>query len=72
MALAYVWVVSMGSYVLATPRHLAQVSRCKGNRLSVFHLGLRFLDRCLGLVAGRLRPLKLCADPSSITEKSVR
>ena len=72
MALAYVWVVSMGSYVLATPRHLAQVSRRKGNRLSVFHLGLRFLDRCLGLVAGRLRPLKLCADPSSITEKSVR
>lgn len=72
MALAYLWVVSMGTYVLGQPQHLAQVSRCQKNRLSVFQLGLRFLDRCLGLVAGRLPPLKLNADPNSLTEKSVR
>ena len=69
MALAYLWVVSLGSYVLARPRYLEQVSRRKGNRLSLFQLGLSFLDRSPGLVAGRLRPINLLPGP---TEKSVR
>ena len=48
MAVAYLWVVSMGTHVLETPSHLARLSRVKGNRLGVFKLGLHSLDRWMG------------------------
>ena len=72
MAVAYLWVVSMGTHVLETPSHLARLSRVKGNRLGVFKLGLHFLDRWMGSGGGRIRQLKLIPDPASLTEKSVR
>ena len=72
MARAYVWVLSLGTQVLETPGQLARLSRVTGNRLSAFKLGLRFLDWWNASAGGRVPPLKLLPDLSSLPEKSVR
>ncbi len=59
MAVAYLWVVSMGTHVLETPSHLARLSRVKGNRLGVFKLGLHSLDRWMGSGGGQIRQLRI-------------
>ena len=47
MALAYLWVVSLGTQVLLTPRLLQTLTRGRKIRLSVYHLGLRHFHRLL-------------------------
>lgn len=70
MALAYAWVVSLGTQVLGKPALLKQLSRGRGNRLSVFKLGLRALDWYLNLVGRkRLSPLKFIAAPAFAHQK---
>lgn len=49
MALAYVWMISMGTRVQRTPKLRAAVTRGTQERCSVFQLGLRFLYRSLKL-----------------------
>lgn len=57
MALAYAWVVGMGTKVIRSPALRSELTRGKGRRRSVFHLGLRFLTRWLEL--GRRLPYML-------------
>jgi hypothetical protein len=45
MALAYVWVLSLGTRVLRTPAWRQELVRGRHHRHSVFHLGLRWLTR---------------------------
>jgi hypothetical protein len=47
MALAYAWVVSLGTAVLEHAPWWRQVARGTKKRISVFQLGLRWLARCL-------------------------
>ena len=49
MALAYVWVISMGTQVAGSPTLRVELTRGKGTRRSVFQLGLRFLERWMAL-----------------------
>jgi hypothetical protein len=49
MALAYAWMVSLGTRVIRNPTLLAELTRGKDWRHSVFHLGLRFFKRWLEL-----------------------
>lgn len=49
MALAYVWVVSLGTRVLEQPQRWRQVARGAKERFSVLKLGLRWLTRALAL-----------------------
>jgi hypothetical protein len=45
MALAYGWMISLGTRVVRAPKLLKELSRGKRWQHSVFHLGLRFLKR---------------------------
>lgn len=49
LALAYAWVASLGTWVLAHTRQWRQVASGPKERFSVFQLGLRRLERCLHL-----------------------
>lgn len=49
MALAYAWVLSLGTQVIRCPQLRSELTRGKAWRRSVFHLGLRFLKRWLDL-----------------------
>ena len=49
MALAYAWMVSLGTRVVRNPKLRVELTRGKARRRSVFHLGLRFLKRWLEL-----------------------
>ena len=49
MALAYVWVISMGTQVAGNPALRTELTRGTGPRRSVFQLGLRFLERWMAL-----------------------
>jgi hypothetical protein len=49
LALAYVWVLSLGTLVVRSKAWLRELSRGKGQRHSVFQLGLRWLKRWLAL-----------------------
>jgi hypothetical protein len=49
MALAYVWMVSLGTRVIRTPKLRRELTRGRAWRRSVFHLGLRLLKRWLEL-----------------------
>jgi hypothetical protein len=47
MALAYVWVVSLGTQALEDCELLRKVARGKPERLSVFAIGVALLERLL-------------------------
>lgn len=49
LALAYLWVLSLGTRVLRRGRLWRELSRGRGTRRSVFQLGLRYLKRWLAL-----------------------
>jgi hypothetical protein len=49
LALAYVWVLTLGTRVLRTPAWRQELTRGRRGRYSVFHLGLRWLTRWLTL-----------------------
>ena len=49
MALAYAWVISLGTRVVRNSTLRVELTRGKAWRRSVFHLGLRFLKRWLEL-----------------------
>jgi hypothetical protein len=47
LALAYAWLISLGTRVQARPSRWHQVAHGNKERVSVFQLGLRWLDRCV-------------------------
>lgn len=42
MALAYLWIISLGTHVMGIAKLLSCLTRGKSIRLSVFHLGIRY------------------------------
>jgi hypothetical protein len=61
MALAYVWVLSLGTQVVINPEWLRELSRGKVRRKSLFQLGLSYLQRWIDL--GRQLYYHLCLIP---------
>ncbi len=49
MALAYVWVMSLGTQVIRDGALRKELTRGRAKRRSVFHLGLRYLSRWIAL-----------------------
>lgn len=47
MVIAYIWMISLGTQALHTPRVLQALTRGKKLRLSVYHLGLRYFHRVI-------------------------
>ena len=70
MAVAYVWVISMGTHVENSPMLKKELTRGKERRLSLFSLGLRYLQRRLSTGRRLICSLSLVADPPA-TSKSV-
>jgi hypothetical protein len=62
MALAYVWVLSMGTLVATHPDLSRELSRGRQRRHSLFSLGLAYFDRWLDL--GRHMLYHLCLSPT--------
>lgn len=71
MALAYVWVVSLGTWVLSTAKLLREVCRGKKKRCSVFQLGLRLLHRFIMLGRKLVYQLLLIPYPTLSTKTVV-
>ena len=70
MALAYVWVLNMGTEVSSSNELMRELTRGKKRRLSLFRLGLRLLRRWLCL--GRELTYRLHLVPDTLTRsKSV-
>jgi len=61
MALAYLWMISLGTRVLHRPPLLRSLTRGKTVRLSVFNLGIRYFYHCL--VKNLTPPLTLALIP---------
>ena len=70
MAVAYVWVISMGTRVVHSPTLKRELMRGKERRLSLFSLGLRDLQRRLSTGRQLTYSLFLIADPPA-SSKSV-
>lgn len=70
MAIAYVWVLSMGTHASGCQRLRRELTRGKKRRISLFTLGLRFLQRRLGLGQPLIYNLRLSPYPTTL-QKSV-
>ncbi len=64
MALAYVWAVSLGTWVLSTAKLFREICRGRKKRCSVLQLGLRLLHRFVAL--GRKLVYQLLLSPYPI------
>lgn len=65
MAIAYLWVISLGTRVLLTPQLREALTRGRKIRLSVYHLGLRYFHWVV--TAGKSPPCRLILVPCEKT-----
>lgn len=70
MAIAYVWVISMGTHAVHSQTLMRELTRGRKRRLSLFSLGLRLLRRWLYLGRALIYDILLIAAPLT-TSKSV-